>query len=82
MCCTDVKGHTSTFCVFIRPSVCGGGVRLTGKPEGVSPHSSTGRVGVLERLQAGFSGQFGDHGAGVCCIPGGQRNGIPRLKEG
>lgn len=82
ICFADGKGHTSTLCVLFRPSVCGGGVRLAGKPEGVPPCPSTCRPGVLERLPARFSGQFGGHGAGFCSISGGQRNGIPRLQKG
>lgn len=29
-CCTDVQGHTSTSCVSVRSSLCGGGVHLKG----------------------------------------------------
>lgn len=67
---------------LVRPSVRGGGVRLAGEPEGVPPRPAAGRAGVLERHQAGFSGQPGDQGAGVCCVPGGSRDGVPRLQEG
>lgn len=76
------RSHPRLSCVLTRPPVCGGGVRLEGKPEGVPPRSPTSRVGVLEQLQSSFSGQFGDHGAGFCCVPGSQRNGLPGLKEG
>lgn len=82
VCRTDVKADTSTCCVSVRPSVCGGGVRLSGEPEGVPPGSPARRVGVLERLQGGFSGQRGGDGAGVSCLPGGPRDGVPRLEEG
>lgn len=65
-----------------RPTVHGGRVCGTGKPKGVPPCSAASRIRVLGGLKAGFLGQFGDQGAGVCGLPGGQRNGIPRLKEG
>lgn len=65
-----------------RASLRAGGVRLQGKPAGLPPRSQAGRAGVLEQLQASLSGQFGDDGAGFRCLPGGQRHGVPGLKEG
>lgn len=68
--------------MLLRASLRGGGVRLPGEPEGVPPGPPPARRGVLERLEAGFTGQSGDPGAGVCGVPGGQRNGVPGFKEG
>lgn len=78
-----VRGEpTLTLTCVSRASVCARGVRLKGEPAGLPPCSQTSRAGVLEQLQASFSGQLGDHGAGFCCLPGGQRNGLPGIKEG
>lgn len=72
----------SALCCLPRTAVCGGGVRLAGKPKGVSPVSATAGSWILERLQTVVTGQLGGQGAGVLCLPGGQRNVLPGFKEG
>lgn len=65
-----------------RPPIRDSGVCLAGESEGVSACSAACWVGVLERRAADCPGQDGDQGAGICCVPGGPRNGIPCFKKG
>lgn len=65
-----------------RPPIRDSGVCLSGESEGVSARSAACWAGVLEWRAARCAGQGGDQGAGVCCVSGGPRNGVPCFKKG
>lgn len=80
--CTLLLKLSSKCPLTLRPAVCGGGVRLTGQPEGVPPCTPARWFGVLERLSTRLPGQHGAHGTGLSCLSGGQRDVVLGVQEG
>lgn len=80
---TPVRVEDSlTVSVSCRSSVCPGGIRLQGEPEGVPASPPAARHGLLLRHVQDPRRAAHVQRPGVVCLPGGPGDGVPRLPEG